>query len=427
MSLDLDLLRLMKERKEFDKLSAVAPKEGLGGCTMRVARGIAAFYKEFDKVQHIDVHTFKTWFMEFHASNENEDVKGLCGAMIDDMQRDVPLEMREGMVKRLLDADYAAKLSDVLLRWDDGGEFDIFDAINMVAEEFIERSDRQTKLPEVLETPEELVQRDEDDKGLSFRLAAINRSFRRVKPGQFGIIAARPDRGKTTTMCSESSHWVTQLDEVWPGENRCGVWFNNEGDGKEIKHRFYQAVLGVDHETMVKYLRDGSLRKRIEDSMGGLERMRFFDIHDMTSSQVESIIKTINPGFIIYDMIDNIRFDGALTNGGTRTDQMLEEMYKWGRNRCVKHGAIGFAVSQLSGDAEGIDYPNQSMLKDSKTGKQGACDFIITIGALNDPGMDGYRYIGATKNKLHRKGAPKSPRAQVIFDPHIARLTDPKE
>ena len=65
------------------------------------------------------------------------------------------------------------------------------------------------------------------------------------------------------------------------------------------------------------------------------------------------------------------------------------------------------------------------MLKDSKTGKQGACDAIITIGAVNDQALERSRYIGCTKNKLVPTGAPKSPQQEMFFDGARGRYVEP--
>ena len=43
-----------------------------------------------------------------------------------------------------------------------------------------------------------------------------------------------------------------------------------------------------------------------------------------------------------------------------------------------------FAVI-ISADGDGVSYPTLPQLKDSKTGKQGAADLIITLSSLNDP------------------------------------------
>jgi replicative DNA helicase len=119
-------------------------------------------------------------------------------------------------------------------------------------------------------------------------------------------------------------------------------------------------------------------------------------------------------------MIDNIRGFGDMA----RTDLMLEEMYKWARERSVKYDCIGLATSQISNDGDGMQFPTLGMLKDSKTGKQGACDFQLMIGASNDPGLAGSRFISLPKNKLRRPDGASDPRAEVVFDAVRARYRD---
>ena len=64
------------------------------------------------------------------------------------------------------------------------------------------------------------------------------------------------------------------------------------------------------------------------------------------------------------------------------------------------------------------------MLKDSKTGKQGAADVIITIGAVNDPALARSRYIGTTKNKKARTGVAGSPMKEVMIDSDRGRYVE---
>jgi replicative DNA helicase len=93
----------------------------------------------------------------------------------------------------------------------------------------------------------------------------------------------------------------------------------------------------------------------------------------------------------------------------------------------VKYDCIGLATSQISNEGDGLQFPSLGMLKDSKTGKQGACDFQLMIGASNDPGLAPVRWLGLPKNKLRREGAKGDPRAEVQFQPQIARYADVPE
>jgi replicative DNA helicase len=144
------------------------------------------------------------------------------------------------------------------------------------------------------------------------------------------------------------------------------------------------------------------------------------DVHGYATGQIESILEESNPGVVVFDMIDHIRGFGDMA----RTDLQLEEMYKWARERSVKYDCVSLATSQISNDGDGLQFPTLSMLKDSKTGKQGAADFQIMIGASNDIGLSGSRFISLPKNKLRRPDGASDPRAEVIFDGTRARYRD---
>jgi replicative DNA helicase len=144
--------------------------------------------------------------------------------------------------------------------------------------------------------------------------------------------------------------------------------------------------------------------------------LRVFDVHDWSTSEVEDVIRRYPAALIVFDMLANIRFGGQATNGGERTDQLLESMAQWARVRAVKYDCAVLATWQLSNDADGIPYPTLGQLKDSKTGVQGAADFILTLGASNDVVLENSRFLGTTKNKLRRAGQPASPRTEVTFD-----------
>lgn len=423
MSLETTLLRLCTNRGKFERLVPSAPRDGLDELTVLVLDALRAYYKEFPDTKDLPFDVFDGWALEFKWKTQPDDKKSLLKVLLKQMREPVPPEAEQGMIEKLLELELATTAVSKIVQWNGGAEFSLRDELYGLAESINDRMDRKARLPLVQETPEELMQMDEHDIGIHFRLPTLARNLRALRGGDFGIYAMRPDAGKTTFLTSESSHWITQLDDVWPDQKRTGIWLNNEGPGKRIKQRWYQSLLGATIPEMVEWAKDGSIRKRIEDAMGGdIHRMQFYDIHGFNSGEVEAIIKQTNPGFIIFDMIDNITFSGGMTNGGQRTDQMLEAMYQAARNWCVKYDAVGVATSQISAEGEGVQYPPQSALKDSKTGKQGACDFIIMGGKLNDPAMERFRYIGTPKNKLHRAGGKRDVREEVMMDAERARF-----
>lgn len=428
MALDLTLLRLSKDRLRMARLIPGGPPDGLDATTVTLLNAMRKWYKEFPEANRIDLPMFRTWFTEYQSKGIPEDKLALLGTIMDRMKEDVPPELEQGMVERLLSNDLAVQTLGIISRWNEGEEIDLLAEVQHAAEAVGDRMQRKAKLPLVTASPEDLMRLDMNNEGIKFRLSCLSNSMRGLREGDFMILGMRPDAGKTTSACSETTYWYEQMDTFWPGEGRVGVWFNNEGPGDRIKQRWFQSALGATIPEMAQMAQDGVLSKRIMSALNGmpLDRMHFYDVHDFTSGECEGILNQINPGFIVFDMIDNIRFTGELHNGGSRTDQMLEEMYKWGRNQCVKRKCIGLALSQLSADAEGMQFPQQHMLKDSKTGKQGACDLIIMEGKLLDPVMDGSRFIGTPKNKLLLPGH-RAPRQEIVFDSDRARLRDPEE
>jgi replicative DNA helicase len=191
--------------------------------------------------------------------------------------------------------------------------------------------------------------------------------------------------------------------------------------------RAFQSALGVTSEELVELVQKAptkgqerfgnAARQQYVKAIGGRGgALRVFDVHDWATSEVEDLIRKYKPAILVFDMLANIRFNGVANNGGERTDQMLEAMAQWARVRGVKYDCPVLANWQLSNDADGIPYPTLGQLKDSKTGVQGAADFILTIGASNDVVLENSRFFGLTKNKLRRAGQPASPRTEVTFD-----------
>ena len=223
---------------------------------------------------------------------------------------------------------------------------------------------------------------------------------------------------------------AAQVAALYPGEERDIIWLNNEGPGKRIKYRCFQSALNMTSPELVALNQQGKMYEAYRLAVGGRANIiRVFDIHDMYSWEVEDLLNSLErkPALIVLDMIDNIKFSGSVSNNGMRTDQLLEAMYGWGRNLSVRLDVPIMATSQISAAGDGMSYPTLPMLKDSQTGKQGACEYIITIGAMNDPNYQASRFIGSTKNKLHKFGGPKDPRCEVVFDGLRGRYNMPSE
>lgn len=421
MSLDITLLRLMRHRPQFERLYSGLPRAGLEESTLTLLDDLAVYFREFPDAPEAEPEAFCLWREEFRHPSESDERKALYRTIVGKARDPVREELVSGLMERLVTSEAAYSILDAVRKYGDGEEIDLFSTVTSLMEDFETRLDRKAKAPWVKESVKDMLTDQSHDTGWHWRLDCLNQSMRPLQPGDFGIVAARPDAGKTTFLTSELAHMCSN-------EGATVVWLNNEGPGRRIKQRFYQSLLGATVPEMIAMLEAGTFDEAIQTETGGKDPDDLFkvvDIHGARSFDVDSILDRYPSDIVVFDMIDNIQFVGDAANNGQRTDQMLEAMYQWARNKAVKREMVALATSQVSAEGDGMSYPPLPVLKDSRTGKQGAVDFIITLGRLNDPAMDRSRFIGMTKNKLLRAGFPKDPRAEVVFEASRGRYANP--
>ncbi len=411
--IDIILLRIIRHRKDFTILSPLIVPDALAPLTAELVKDFGKYFELFPSHEAIDLTTFMTRLPVWHKGMTDERVRELGRVLANAMP--LPDEDQKAVVmQELSDANAALKIANIVNEYTEGELPDLLGALTQQMDEY--KRARNIKSVKFIDTPiSELLADELSTEGIMWRLNCLNRSMRPLKGGDFGIIAGRPDQGKTSFIASEISFMAPQLPE-----DKNVLWLNNEGKGSRIIPRVWQAALNYTVSEMRALLQNNLLEEEFLKVMGRFDKVRVVDIHGLNNSQVELIIESNNPGIIVYDMIDNIGGFGD----AARTDLKLEYMYQWGRERSVKYDAIGLATSQISADGDNMQFPSLSMLKDSKTGKQGACDFQLMIGSVNDPNMLTQRFIGLPKNKMQRDDGPKDPRAEVFFDMRRSRYKD---
>jgi len=412
--IDLNLLRITKYRADFYKVKGRVPEAAMDGQTNALLNDFQYYFDQLPEHDKIDHGTFLPMFRARHPTLSTEQRSGFEKIIENALSVDVGDKERGMIMRSMLELRLGTQLANALSRFDAGELPNIQGIMSQMLDEF--KTDAGVReIDFIRDDIGDLLNEEVSDFGLSWRLKAMNDSVRKLRPGDFGIVAGRPDKGKTTFIASELTHLASQLPT-----GQCAIWLNNEGPGKRIIPRLYQSALGAQMSELIKLNTAGLLKEAYRDIMGSLDRIRVIDIHNADNFTVEGIVETNQPGLVVYDMIDNIRGFGD----AARTDLGLERMYQWGRELAVKHEHAGIATSQISNEGDGLQFPTLGMLKDSKTGKQGACDFQIMIGASNDPGLSNVRYIGMPKNKLRREGAKPDPRAEVKYEPQRARYSD---
>jgi len=418
--IDVVILQVMRDRDTFDKMYSSMPVYALEEKTSLILQDYAEYFKQFEGHTSIDRDTFRTLFFSFLHPSIKDELKVYYSALLDKaLLGEVDDDTRRGLTARILELEFATKVANITKKYDAGEDIDIARAVQEATETLQAQLDRKTRIPWVQDSIQDLLKLEEATHGLKWRLDSINRSMRPLRSGDFGIIAARPDAGKTSFLTSELTHMAAQLPE-----DKHIVWLNNESLGQRIVTRLYQSALDASISELKKLSTAGKITSMYAQSVGALDRIRVLDVHDCWNYEVSDILAEMNPGLVVFDMIDNVRF-GGLT-AGARTDQALEAMYQWARVLGVRLECPILATSQISAEGDGMCYPAMHMLKDSKTGKQGAADFIMMLGRSDDPMLESSRFISLPKNKLIVEDGAKDPRAEVLFDWVRGRFKEPE-
>jgi replicative DNA helicase len=264
-----------------------------------------------------------------------------------------------------------------------------------------------------MEDLDELLDSIAPGSGLSWRLSALNEALGDLRKSNFCLFAGRPESGKTTLMCSEITHMAPQL----PPDEKV-LYFTNEEGGKVVKTRLYSSLLGVDLKTLLS--NRTYYANEYQKALGGdRNKIIVIDKHDMHVNDIEYWLNREEVGLICIDQLRKVRgFDDI--KGIQRLERLFQQAREWS-----KEYAPVLTVSQLDNMAENKQYPDMSMLYESKTAVQGECDVIVNIGQISGSVPAYARWLNIVKNKMPTPGDPamRHGRYEVQLHPDIARYT----
>jgi len=332
--------------------------------------------------------------------------KDVYRRIVRNMSKPLNATMKACVLEQILSTNLANDLTDKLYKFESGEEINIIDEVKKslsLADVQVVPKDEEAVMDGLFE---------EITGGLVWSIPVLNDYLRPLRPGDDLIVAARPDMGKTTFLAQVMTGMLCQTDKI-------GVWFNNESSKNTILKRCIQSSLGVLNSEMREMHAAGVLKEKYYKAMGGVDKILVFDIHGKSEKDIEKILDGLdNVGIVVFDMLDNVRLSTEAS--GDKSYKTLEKLYIWARELAVIREFVTIKTSQISADGAAVPYPMCSLLKDSKTGKQGATDTIFLIGHNNEDGQEFVRYFSCPKNKLRKEGS-KVMRLQMILNADRAR------
>ena len=388
MSYDIDVLTAVSNKDTYNRFKEHVKKHNVSKITLDIFNVLGEYWDNYPARTDISFSEFKTFY--FIVRGKKIKDPSIIEAAFDNLKASLDEPTRpivKDILAKLIETDYATRIYDVCLGIGTGKGGDLT-SIEPMLNEYKKEIGASVDKEDVFVRPSlSYISSIVATGGLSWRLPELNVSLGPLRKGDFVIIAARPETGKTTFTASEASYMMTQLQ---PDEHV--IWINNEEASNKVMMRVIQAYHGV---TTGELMSDTANYEREFTSNGG---DRFLVLDDdsgvKTVNKIAALFAEFKPGLIIFDQLDKVH--GFKQD---REDLRIGQLYEWARDVAKEYCPV-IAISQVDGTGEGEKWIQMNQLRGSKTDKIGEADAIITIGKSNEPAMDLQRFIHVPKNKL---------------------------
>lgn len=388
MSYDIDLLVATSNKDVFYRFKDHVKKYNVSAITKQMFDVMDEYWDNFPERTELNYSEFRTFF--FIVKGKKLKDPAPYELAFDNLKTSLedPPPIVKDLLSKLIETDYATQIYDTCLKIGTGAGGELLDIESML-EAYKKEVGATIDRDEVFVKPSlDYLSRAVASGGLKWRLQELNVSLGPLRKGDFIIVAARPETGKTTFVASEASYMMSQLQ---PDEYV--IWINNEEASNKVMMRVIQAY----HQVLTGDLFKDQEAHELAFTSNGGDRFLILDDDSGIKSvnKIATLFKEYKPGLIIFDQLDKVH---GFSNE-SRDDLRIGKLYEWARDVAKDYCPV-IAVSQVDGTGEGEKWIHMNQLRGSKTDKIGEADAIITIGKSNEPAMDLQRYIHVPKNKL---------------------------
>ena len=222
-----------------------------------------------------------------------------------------------------------------------------------------------------------------------FNIPTLVRKLEGINDGHLIEVGARPNTGKTSFHAS-----LIASPEGFARQGAKCIVLCNEEDYTRVGARYLSAASNMPMEEIKDNYALASTRyKPVYDNI------RIVDSTGKDMVWVEAVVKNHKPDIVVLDMGDKFA-----NKTGADSHVYLKDAAIHARNIAKQYDCAVIWMSQLSAEAEGKIYVDQSMLEGSKTGKAAECDLMVLIS--KNPQVEGeyesdtQRHLNVAKNKL---------------------------
>lgn len=423
--IEKELISVLSDKNKYAKFYKYVNSDSLTSEAKTLFKFVGKYFEEFPAEQNIDWSKYKIWFFSVANPSLAKDKSELFSAIIKDlgdMEGEKDEAFEASVLKSFVARAHAEEVADVALGIAEGtGKHDLLDV-----EEILTRYKDETGFVDEAESHiisadlDEMLEKVVGGNGLDWAMPCLNEALGPLRKGDFIVVGARPDAGKTTFLATNA---VKMAQHLAPDQKV--IWFNNEEEGNKVKFRVVQAAL---RWTTADIKKDPKLAwEKYVDLMGG-DKDKIL-VHYKSSGgglhikDIEAVLKNYNAGLIIIDQLRKVHGYEKAGNEAMR----LQMLFQKARELSQEYAPV-INVHQADGSAEGVKWIEMNQLQGSKTDIQGEADAMVMIGRTHEPGFEQSRFIYVPKNKLaggdHSNPAMRNGKYEVLILPETAEFRE---
>lgn len=385
-NLELNLLASTLRTEHWEKIKNFITPQMFPKEWRSIAQAITEAHLKYDNIELLDAKTVHAVHgMMFPAMPDskgeeaNELISSLCS--VPEMDDNLAYDYAKKFWQRSMAKQIGEKAVQFWVGDDENAFSDIAKLMDRVTNNSMEGHETFTI---VKDTFEELMESTSKPPEFLFGVPTLEEHLSGMNRGDFGIIFARPEVGKT----SFCSHLVAQ----YLAQGKKVHYWANEELAKKVKLRITTAFFGVDKYTLAENKHD---YKETYDSVIG-SNLVVIDSVGTDITELGSFTALNKPDVILIDQLDKVKINGDFGRG----DERLKELYVSGRELAKRNDCLVWAVSQANYEAHQREIIDFSMMDNSRTGKAGEADVILGIG--KGLGVeDNTRFLTISKNKVN--------------------------
>jgi KaiC/GvpD/RAD55 family RecA-like ATPase len=254
---------------------------------------------------------------------------------------------------------------------------------------------------------DELLAISSDENRWQFNINSLSRHLYGIGAGEFMIVLARPETGKTSFLVSLMAGPGGFCDQ-----GARVLYLGNEEATERTMLRAVQSASGMTRQQIAD-----DPKTAMAAFTCAKANLEMKSVVDWDLDRVEAYVHKMKPNVLVIDQSDKVGVSGQYQ----ATHERLRELYRRIRELAKRHNCALIGVSQASNDAEGKTRVTYAMAEGSKTGKGAEADVILGIGKHSGDNEDGEqdntRFLTISKNKLSGYHGTIA----VMMEPDIAR------